>query len=588
MKSSPPQITRGYVLLLALVVASIISTVTIGFLNYFSTALHSERFALASAQAQALAEAGIDKAVYELNQNAGYSGESDVLLGAGTFTTSVSSIDNNTKRITATSHVPNSTNPTATKIIKVTATIDTSIVAFRYGVQIGQGGAILNNGSRIEGNLFSNGDVSGSGTITGDATVAVGTDLVANQEWTTQNSGFNVGNEIAHAAVAQSFKPSENARLARLSLYLKKIGNPGDLIIKIVADDSGSPSTTVLAGGTLPASQVTSTYGFAEITLASTPPVVDNQTYWIIAVAPVSDTDYFIWGLDANSGYSRGVAKYSSNWSIPSPAWASIAGDLDFKMYVNGIATTLSGVTVQGNAWAHTLSNCSIGGNASSQVISNCNITGTKSAGVTPSAPVPLSISDAQIAEWEAIAEAGGTLAGPVLIENLRTYGPKKIDGDLTVGNGGTLVLSGPVWVNGNVTFSNNATLLVSPSTGNSGAIIIADATGNTAAKGVVELSNNVEIHGNGTANSFPMIISTNTSSNAMLLENNADSIILYAPYGTVTVSNNAGANQITAKLLHLLNNATISYVSGLQSTSFSNGPGGSWTVVPGSYVIVK
>jgi len=561
-------------------------TVTVGFLNYFSTAIHAERFALASVQAQAIAEAGVDKAVYELNQNVGYSGENNVLLGNGAYSVSVASIDSNTKRLTVTSQVPNSTNPTATKVIKVTVNIDSSIVSFRYGVQIGQGGVTMNNGSRVEGNLFSNGDITGSGTITGDATAAVGTDPIANQSWIVQNSGFKVGDISAHASVAQSFKPSMSASLARLSLHIKKTGSPGDLIIKIVSDDSGQPSTTVLASGFIPASLVTTEYNLAEVTLDTAPSVTADQTYWIIVATSVSASDYFTWGLDGNSGYSRGVAKFSSNWNVPSATWTSITGDLNFKMYVSGIATSIQGVTVEGNAWAHTLSDCSVGGNASYESVSNCTITGTKYPNVAPATPVPFSISDAQIADWETIAIGGGVLAGPYIIENTQTLGPKKINGDLTVGNGGVLILSGPVWVNGNVEFSNNAHLSVSPTTGNSGAIIIADATGNTAVKGTVSLSNNVEIGGNGNANSFPMVISTNTGSNAMFLENNADSIILYAPYGTVTVSNNAGANQITAKLLNLLNNATISYVSGLQNTSFSNGPGGSWTVVPGTYVI--
>ena len=50
-------------------------TVTIGFFNYYASAVQAGRYALASAQAHSLAEAGIDKAVYELNQNGSYSGK---------------------------------------------------------------------------------------------------------------------------------------------------------------------------------------------------------------------------------------------------------------------------------------------------------------------------------------------------------------------------------------------------------------------------------------------------------------------------------------------------------------------------------
>jgi len=245
-------------------------------------------------------------------------------------------------------------------------------------------------------------------------------------------------------------------------------------------------------------------------------------------------------------------------------------------------------VTVQGNAWASSLSHCEVGGTASYQTIHECPVTGVVYPGTAPATPAPLPISDAQITSWEAIALAGGVMTGPYSVSGTQTLGPKKIEGNLTVANGAILILSGPLWVNGNVSFSNNASLLVSSSVGANGAIIIADATGNTATKGTVSLSNNVTVSGNGNANSFPMIISTNTGSRAVQLSNNASSVILYAPYGSAEIENGAGASQITAKKLELENNASITYVNGLQNASFSNGPGGSWAVVPGTYVITR
>lgn len=588
MKRYSIALSRGYILILSLIVSAVVMTVTTGFFNYYGSAVHAERSALAEAQAQALADAGIDKAVYELNQDAGYSGEIDTPLGNGVFSVSVASVDGNTKHITVTGSVPDSVHPTATKVVRVTATINSSIVSFRYGVQIGSGGVTMNNGSRIEGNLFSNGNVSGSGTITGDATVAVGTDTVADQQMTVQNSSFNIGDTSAHADVAQSFKPSASAALAGISLNVKKTGNPSNLILKVVADNGGKPGTTVLASGTIPASLVTTTYGFAEATLDSTPTLMMNQTYWIIAIAPVNASNYFIWARDTNGSYSRGAAKSSSNWNVQNPTWASITGDLGFKTYRDGILTSLSGVTVSGNAWAHTLSSCSVGGTASYQVISSCSVGGTSYPGTADANPAPLPISDAQIADWEEIAVAGQVISGSYSYSGSRTLGPAKINGDLSLSNGATLVLSGPVWVNGNIFLSNNASLLVSPSIGASGAVLIADATNATTTTGRVSISNNVVIEGNGSAGSFPMIISTNTGSEAIEMSNNTSGVILYAPYGGIEISNGTTANQVTAKRLELQNNATISYVSGLQNASFSNGPGGSWAVTPGTYAILR
>lgn len=578
---------QGYVLLMALVVSSIIMIVTAGFLNYFTTSIRAQRFSLASTQALALAEAGIDKAIYELNQNVNYSGESDTVVGTGAFSVSVSSTDANTKQLTVTANVP-ADNPTATRTIKAAVSIDTSIVAFRYGVQIGQGGITMNNGSVIEGNVYANGTISGSGTITGDATVAVGAAAVSDQAWSVQDGGFALGDASARANVSQSFMPSASATLTQLKLNLKKTGSPGDITVKVVTDNNGKPSKTVLASGTIPASLVTTSYGFADITLDTTPALTANTTYWVIAIAAVSSSNYFTWGLDSAAGYTRGAAKHSSNWNASNPSWSNITGDLNFEIYLSGLSTEINGVTVGGDAWADKLVNCSIAGDAKYLTSSSCSVGGSTSSSVIPATPIPFAISDAQIAAWEVIAEAGGTLAGPYTITDVETIGPKKITGDLIVDIGGTLILSGPVWVEGDVIFSNNSTLSVSPSTGNSGAIIIADDPNNTSTKGVVDLSNNTTITGNGGENSFPMAISTNTGTDSMILSNNADSVILYAPYGTIQVSNNANANQVTARFLNLLNNATISYVSGLQNASFSNGPGGSWAVIAGTYVITQ
>ncbi|PIU82048.1 hypothetical protein COZ83_00015 [Candidatus Kaiserbacteria bacterium CG_4_8_14_3_um_filter_50_23] len=418
---------RGYVLILALVFLGIFFTVAAAYLNFVTISARSARYDIASAQALSIAEAGVDEAIYQLNQDPNYAGEMNTALGSGAYTATVSNVNTNTKRLTVTGSVPNATNPVATKTVTVLANINSSMVSFHYGVQVGVGGANMNNGSEIIGNLFSNGNVSGSGTITGDATVA-----------------------------------------------------------------SGTP------------------------------------------------------------------------------------------------ATSLIGITVNGTAWAHSLSSCTIGGDAFYQSISGCAVGGTQHPGSADVQAVAMPISDAQVSAWEAIATAGGVTAGPYTVSGAKTFGPQEIDGNLTVGIGATLTLSGVVWVRGNVTFANNSGLTVSPTTGNAGAIIIADVPGSEATEGVVTLSNNMTVSGNGSAGSYPMVLSTNSGPTAIAMNNNSNSVILYASRGTISVSNNAGANEVTAYRLSLGNNATITYLSGLQSQSFSNGPGGSWAVVPRTYSISR
>lgn len=580
--------SRGYVLISALIFLSILTMLSTSAVRYAGQYARNERHSVAEAQALALAEAGIDKAVYQLNQDGSYTGETDTALGNGTFSVSVTSIDSSNKRITATGYVPNRTDPVATRVVKATANVGTTNVAFHYGVQVGNGGITMSNGSQINGSIYSDGSISGSGTITGDAIVALGVSDYPDQKSEIQNSGFNLGDAAARADVAMGFKPSVSATLARTTLNLKKVGSPSDIAIKIVTDNAGKPSKTVLATGTLPASSVGSSYGYVDVVFSSTTALTATTQYWIIAIAPVSGSNYFVWGDDTGNGYTNGTGKYSADWNAGTPSWSNVSADMSFRTYMEGAVTSISGVRVNGTAKAHTLSSCTVGGDAYYQTISSCPVSGTKYPGSADPTPAPLPITDAQIQEWETIAAAGGTRSGDYSVSGTVSLGPKKIDGNLTITNNAKIKMTGPIWVNGNVDIENNGTLTIDASLGNNGTMLIADATGYTATKGTVLISNNGILSGNGNAGSYPMIISTNTGSNAISLSNNGASVIFYAPYGWVSLNNNASGNQITAYGMSLGNNTTVDYVTGLQNQNFSEGPGGSWEVVAGSYVITQ
>lgn len=584
-----PHVIRGQIILLALVFFAVVLGLTSALISYVFQYSKSERYSVASTQALALAEGGLDEAAYQLNQNSGYAGESNTVLGKGTFTVSVTSIDASTKRITVTAYVPNSTSPVATKSVQANVGINSSVVSFRFGVQVGNGGVSMGSNSQINGNLYTNGSVVGAGGsngmpyITGDVTVAGGTQSSPDQQATTQNGSQNLGDKSADTYLAQSFKPSSSMVINKVSLYLEKIGTPSDLTFRIETDSSGKPSGTAVASGNLPASSVGTSYGFVDGTLTSSPTLTGGQTYWIKVTSTVNASNYFVWGRDTTDSYASGTAKSSANNST----WSALNSDLDFEAWMGGVVTSLSGVHVGGTAWAHSLSNCQIDKNAIYQSISSCTVAGTQTVSTSDASPAAMPISSAEIAAWENTATAGGVTSGNYTISGTQTLGPREIDGDLTVN--GTLYMAGPIWVKGNITFGNNSGLIVAASTGSNGAVIIADYPGSETSKGIVTLSNNMTISGNGNSGSFPMVLSTYSgASTAITMSNNATSVILYAPNGIINVINNAVANQITAKTLILSNGTSVDYVNGLQSQSFSNGPGGSWTFVPGSYAITR
>lgn len=153
---------KGQILLLAIVFFGLFFTITTTLVGGLIVFVKSERYAVAKSQALSLAEAGIDKAVYELNQNPSYNGETNTALGEGAFTTTVSTIDTNTRLISVTASVP-STNPVAQRTVKARVGLNSDIISFHYGMQAGNGGITLNNSSQIVGNVFSSGPVIGAG-----------------------------------------------------------------------------------------------------------------------------------------------------------------------------------------------------------------------------------------------------------------------------------------------------------------------------------------------------------------------------------------------------------------------------------------
>lgn len=153
---------RGYVLLLSLIFLGIFFTISTAYVNSITTYARSARYDVASAQALALAEAGMDQAAYQLNQNPSYTGETNTSLGNGVFTVTVSNIDSSTKLVTATGYVPNNSNPVATKILKVNIGLNDSVVSFHYGIQSGEGGFFMENSSLVRGNVFAGGSVIGT------------------------------------------------------------------------------------------------------------------------------------------------------------------------------------------------------------------------------------------------------------------------------------------------------------------------------------------------------------------------------------------------------------------------------------------
>ena len=258
----------------------------------------------------------------------------------------------------------------------------------------------------------------------------------------------------------------------------------------------------------------------------------------------------------------------------------------------NATHSVLQNTIVTGNVIADSISNCTIGGTATYDTRSSCTVTGAITTPnpdtFVPADVLPLPISEAQIDTWETEATNGGVIAGQSYNSGTRGLGPKKINGDLILSNDAELVVTGTLWVTGEIRLSNTSKIRLDASYGSSGGVVMAGIEGSATA-GYIEISNSAQVLGSGSAGSYIMILSQKEmGSDAIKISNSSTAAILYAGKGQIEIGNNAALKEVTAYKLKITNNAIVTYESGLQNAGFSNGPGGSWAYVPGTYAITR
>lgn len=234
---------------------------------------------------------------------------------------------------------------------------------------------------------------------------------------------------------------------------------------------------------------------------------------------------------------------------------------------------SISDIRVGNNAWAQSFSNCIVDGVASYLTgFSGCTASSTEVMSQTTQ-PQVFPITEAQINSWKADAAAGGTQSSYTLGNGSSgSLGPKKINGDITLGNGAALTLTGTVWVTGTVNVGNNeATIGLAPAYGDLSGVLIVD--------GKVNLGNKVILQGSGAAGSYLMLLVMTGGDDAIEIGNNATAAIFYAPNGEIEIGNGLSLREVTGYSLEVGNNASVTYESGLANVNFSSGPSGGWQI---------
>ena len=536
-----------------------------------------------STQSVVNAESGVEDGLLQIKRNPNFDGDDASVEtsfdGKNSSEYTIGTIDSeacqSSRQITASGHFES-----LVRRIQVHNCPQPSVDAdFVYALQAGAGGIIMGNNSQIVGNTYSNGNHTGSNgaTVTGDVWVANTAAIDASPqhdptpvtEFVFGASSTPSGIDTAQAFVADT---SESNKLIKVSLKLKKFGNPSNATVRIVTDSSNQPSATQVASVTLNASSDGSTLQFIDVSMSTPPTLTNGQKYWIVVDTSSSSSNYWAWAVGDDNGYPNGTGKKSDRWrSSGTMTWSPVSKDFAFKAFMGSTPTYAQGLQIGGDVHANTLNNLTVTRDAYFQTNNGSSISGNSFPGSQDPAQRDLPITDANIIDFKTQAASGGTVDGDVTVSlgSTATMGPTKIDGDLTVENGATLKLTGTLYVTGRMLFSNNAKIMLDPGYGSDSGVLVSDGT--------ITISNNVTFTGSGTQNSFLMLGTTSTSTSAIDVSNNAINIILAAPSGTIRLHNNAGANALTANQLILDNNSVVTYASGLADIHFTNGPGGSF-----------
>lgn len=248
----------------------------------------------------------------------------------------------------------------------------------------------------------------------------------------------------------------------------------------------------------------------------------------------------------------------------------------------NKIQGTVIDLIIGGDAYVHTCEDSNISGTltyVSGGSFGSCTAGQFVDGGPNEIEPIDLPISQNQIDNWKSdIADAGVQFSSHIVLSGTTEHlGPLKIEGDLTVEIGATLILNGNLWVTGNILIENGGIISLDNGYSSTSGVIIAN--------GKITAENGSILEGSGVEGSYIMLLSTDESfgdadNPAVYVKNTAEGAIFYASKGTIRLLNVADIREAVGWKIYLNNNAEITYETGLANLLFSSGPSGGWKVI--------
>lgn len=184
---------KGAALLIAVLFFLIISTtIVVGSSSPVIADKKAAQNLIKSKASYFVSEAGVEDVSYRIIKSKDY--DNTEILTLDGYTASTAVVDNaGVKEVTTTGNASNLIRKTKTNLIAGDG------VSFHYGVQVGAGGLVMANSSRVDGNVFSNGQINGSNSniVNGDVISAGSSGLITG----IHTSGSAYAHSITSSAV---------------------------------------------------------------------------------------------------------------------------------------------------------------------------------------------------------------------------------------------------------------------------------------------------------------------------------------------------------------------------------------------------
>lgn len=127
---------------------------------------------------------------------------------------------------------------------------------------------------------------------------------------------------------AQSFRTAASTNAGKVRLYLRKVGNPGNISVSLLATDTNGLPGAALGSATIEGLDVGTGMAWYDATLSNFPQLAAFTPYFVeITASGLNGSNYYVLQVDGNGGYPGETA-----WSYTANAWAQIAVDIPFQI----------------------------------------------------------------------------------------------------------------------------------------------------------------------------------------------------------------------------------------------------------------